>query len=156
MLVSPYKIIEIDLHGSSISSIHRKAAVLGPQCHCGQAPPQARGARFIMLRAATLAAMLGSLLAATPPGPGPFVQDVMQQPVPGATVFPNAKVCDVSKLPYAAAHGSNATAVLAKAIVDCGDHPDGGVVVVPAGMVLYTASLFMRSNLTRPPRPRGR
>ena len=102
----------------------------------------------MMLRAAALATALGSVLAATPPGPGPFDQTVMLQPVPGALRFPTAKICDVSKPPYSAAHGTNATAVLAKAIVDCGDLAGGGVVVVPAGMVLYTASLFMRSNLT--------
>ena len=37
---------------------------------------------------------------------------------------------------------------LVQAILDCGDLPGGGTVVVPSGLVLYTASLFMRSNLT--------
>ena len=107
----------------------------------------------MMLAATVAAGLAASALGATPPGPGPFVQTVMQQPVPGARRFPGARVCDVSKAPYGAAEGENATAALARAIVDCGDRPGGGVVVVPAGMTLYTASLFMRSNLTCPLRP---
>ena len=94
-------------------------------------------------------------LSSAPPGPGPFTQQVMAQPVPGA---PRAltddgwkvgKLCDVSQPPYSAENGSNATAALQSAIDDCGDRPgDGGTVLVPAGFTLLTASLWMRSNLT--------
>jgi polygalacturonase len=90
------------------------------------------------------------VLAALPPGPGPFTQTLLIQPVPGATVFPSPKVCDVTSQEYGAINGSNATLVLQKAINDCGDRPDGGVVLVPGNspLTLLTASLFMRSNLT--------
>eukprot|EP01043_Picozoa_sp_COSAG02_P058525 COSAG02_NODE_7298_length_3077_cov_81.755876_4_plen_393_part_00 len=87
--------------------------------------------------------------AALPPGPGPFSQTVMTQPVNGARRFgAAAKLCDVSKPPYSAANGSNATGALSRAILDCGDRATGGVVLVPEGLTLLTGSLFMRSNLT--------
>eukprot|EP01048_Picozoa_sp_COSAG05_P041067 COSAG05_NODE_21392_length_272_cov_0.601156_1_plen_82_part_10 len=82
----------------------------------------------MMLVLAATAAVLA--LGATPPGPGPFTQEVMAQPVPGAARFPNGKLCDVSKAPYAAANGSNATAALSAAIADCGGLPGGGTVLV--------------------------
>jgi hypothetical protein len=58
------------------------------------------------------------------------------------------KLCDVTKAPYSARNGTNATVALQTAIDDCGDLPDGGTVLVPSGFVLITASLWLRSNLT--------
>lgn len=58
------------------------------------------------------------------------------------------RLCDVSQPPYSAVTGMNATAVLQQAIEDCGDLVSGGTVLVPAGLDLMTASLWMRSNLT--------
>lgn len=98
-----------------------------------------------------------NLLAATassPPGPGPFGNARLPQPVPGAARatttngWKKGKVCDVTMPPYSAANGSNATLALRAAIRDCGDLASGGTVLVPAGIVLYSASLWLRSNLT--------
>eukprot|EP01046_Picozoa_sp_COSAG06_P069890 COSAG06_NODE_19278_length_845_cov_1.359249_1_plen_166_part_00 len=102
-----------------------------------------------MMLAGTAAAALATVaLGALPPGPGPFGNTVMQQPVPGAITFASPKLCDVSKAPYSVTNGSNATAALSAAIADCGDLPTGGVVLVPAELTLLSASLFMKSNLT--------
>eukprot|EP00658_Telonema_sp_P-2_P066314 TRINITY_DN55363_c0_g1_i2.p1 TRINITY_DN55363_c0_g1~~TRINITY_DN55363_c0_g1_i2.p1 ORF type:complete len:391 (-),score=60.19 TRINITY_DN55363_c0_g1_i2:253-1425(-) len=38
--------------------------------------------------------------------------------------------------------------MLEQALADCGDRPEGGTVLVPSGLTLYTASLWLRSNLT--------
>jgi len=95
-----------------------------------------------------------SALAALPPGPGPWTQEKMLQPVPGAARaltedgWKTGKLCDVSKPPYSAKSNMNATAILTKAIEDCGDLPGGGTVLVPSGLTLLTGSLFMKSNLT--------
>jgi exo-poly-alpha-galacturonosidase len=101
----------------------------------------------LLLGAAAAAALA---LGALPPGPGPFTQVVIPQPVPGARRFPGGgKLCDVSSPPFSAAtNATNATAALQSAILECGDLATGGTVLVPAGLVLYTGSLFMRSNLT--------
>ena len=62
----------------------------------------------------------------------------MLQPVPGAPRALTAdgwkagKLCDVSKAPYSATNGSNATAALSAAIADCGGRPEGGTVLVPS------------------------
>ncbi|KAJ8601577.1 hypothetical protein CTAYLR_005233 [Chrysophaeum taylorii] len=45
-------------------------------------------------------------------------------------------------------NGTNATSELQAAIDECGDLPEGGVVVVSLGLTLHTASLWLRSNLT--------
>lgn len=58
------------------------------------------------------------------------------------------RLCDVSRPPYSAMNSSNATEALQRAIDDCGDLPEGGTVLVPPGLVLKTASLWLRSNLT--------
>jgi len=98
----------------------------------------------------SISVVLGSL----PPGPGPFGTEIIPQPVPGAQRALSAdgwkagKLCDVSQPPYKVTNGSNATAALAQAIVDCGDLVSGGTVLVPSGLTLYSASLFLRSNLT--------
>ena len=102
---------------------------------------------MVLLGASAVASMLA--LGALPPGPGPFSQVVMAQPVPGARRFPGGgKLCDVSTTPFSAHNATNATSALQHAILECGDLPTGGTVLVPAGLVLYTGSLFMRSNLT--------
>lgn len=88
------------------------------------------------------------------PGPGPFGSVLLPQPVVGAPRastpdgWKSGKLCDVTKPPYSATNGSNATANLQQAINDCGDRPEGGTVLVPSGITLFTASLFLRSNLT--------
>ena len=93
-------------------------------------------------------------VGALPPGPGPFAQDKLLQPVPGAArgISPKGwligKLCDVSQPPYSVKNGSNATALLQKAIDDCGDLEGGGTALVPSGFLLQTGSLFLRSNLT--------
>eukprot|EP00729_Bicosta_minor_P017194 gene17194-9997_t len=93
-------------------------------------------------------------LAADPPGPGPFGSTLMLQPVPGAPRgvladgWKQGKLCDVSKPPYNAKNGTNATTALQQAINDCGGLPGGGTALVPAGLHLQTASLFLKSNLT--------
>lgn len=86
----------------------------------------------------------------TPPGPGPFSDSVLQeQPVRGAERaiaddgWRTGKLCTIR-----ARNGSNATAQLQKAIARCGDRAQGGTVLIPRGLVLYTASLWLRSNLT--------
>ena len=84
-----------------------------------------------MLVLALAASLAAGALGALPPGPGPFAQVVMRQPVPGALRFRGAKLCDVSKPPYSAANATNATGALARAIDDCGDLPGGGTVPVP-------------------------
>ena len=53
-----------------------------------------------------------------------------------------------SKPPYNAKNGTNATTALQQAINDCGGLPGGGTALVPAGLHLQTASLFLKSNLT--------
>jgi polygalacturonase len=101
-----------------------------------------------------LLGLMGVATAALPPGPGPFGSVRMPQPVPGAARaaspggWRQGKLCDVSQPPYAAKDGSNASAALQRAIDDCGDQPGGGTVLIPAGLTLKTASLFLRSNLT--------
>eukprot|EP01052_Picozoa_sp_SAG31_P036875 SAG31_NODE_4665_length_3055_cov_1.841001_1_plen_197_part_00 len=103
----------------------------------------------MLLSASAVIALTATVtLGAMPPGPGPFGSVVLPQPVPGAAIFANPKICDVSQPPYSATNGSNATAVLSAAIADCGDLPTGGVVLVPPQLTLLSASLFMRSNLT--------
>ena len=92
--------------------------------------------------------------AALQPGPGPFTQNYLAQPVPGAPRgahpddWKRGKLCRIGLPPYEAANGSNATAALQKAIDDCGDRTEGGTVLVPAPLTLTTASLWLRSNLT--------
>ena len=90
--------------------------------------------------------------ATAQPGPGPFGSVRLPQPVPGADDFGGfgtGRLCDVTAAPYGAKNGSNATAALRAAIDDCGDLPaPGGTVLVPGGFLLYTASLWLRSNLT--------
>mmetsp|Transcript_12717 Transcript_12717/g.40325 ORF Transcript_12717/g.40325 Transcript_12717/m.40325 type:complete len:466 (+) Transcript_12717:48-1445(+) len=91
-----------------------------------------------------------SLLVATvaqgalPPGPGPFGSTVRGQPVPGALEFDHPKVCEMDS----ALNGTNATLALQLAIDRCGDSARGGVVVVNESLTLYSASLWLRSNLT--------
>jgi hypothetical protein len=103
-----------------------------------------------MLLFSTVALALGAL----PPGPGPFGTDLLPQPVYGAPRggtpdgWKQGKLCDVSKAPYLASSGTNATAALQQAIADCGNLPGGGTVLVPAPLTLLTASLWMQSNLT--------
>jgi polygalacturonase len=101
-----------------------------------------------MLLVAAAAMIISLPRGALPPGPGPFAQVVMPQPVPGARSFASPRLCDVSQPPYSAGNNSNGTAALTAAIADCGDLDGGGVVLVPAGLTLRTASLFLRSNLT--------
>eukprot|EP00729_Bicosta_minor_P019385 gene19385-12683_t len=78
----------------------------------------------------------------------------MLQPVPGAPRgvladgWKQGKLCDVSKPPYNPKNGTNATTALQQAINDCGGLPGGGTALVPAGLHLQTASLFLKSNLT--------
>lgn len=92
--------------------------------------------------------------ASLPAGPGPFGSVRLAQPVPGAaragtaSGWQRGKLCDVTRPPYSAQNGSNATLELRAAIRDCGDLASGGTVLVPAGVVLRTASLWLRSNLT--------
>ena len=51
------------------------------------------------------------------------------------------KLCDVSKAPYSAVNGTNATAALQAAIDDCGDLPgEGGTVLVPSPLKLLTGA----------------
>ena len=82
------------------------------------------------------ALLLSVATASLPPGPGPFSQTKLQQPVPGAqralkfNGFMYGKMCDVSKPPYSAKSGANATAILARAIEDCGGLPGGGTVLI--------------------------
>ena len=87
-----------------------------------------------MLLSAAAVALATSALGAMPPGPGPFGNTLLPQPVPGAKTFAAPKLCDVSKAPYSATNGSNATAALSAAIADCGDllalSKDVGVAVV--------------------------
>lgn len=96
-----------------------------------------------------MALLLPLSLHSLPPGGAPFSDTILQQPVPGAQrgVDPegwrNGRLCTVG-----AANGTNATAALQGAIDACGDLQGGGTVLVPEGLVLYTASLFLRSNLT--------
>jgi len=98
--------------------------------------------------------LVGSSLGSDPPGPGPFGSSYLAQPVPGAARgltadgWRDGKLCDVSQPPYSAANGSNATAALQRAIDDCGDLESGGTVLVPGGLLLRSASLWLRSNLT--------
>jgi polygalacturonase len=107
-----------------------------------------------LLLSVLLSGCVAPTRGALPPGPGPFGSVVMSQPVPGAARALSAdgwkegKLCDVSKPPYSAASGKNSTALLQRAIDDCGDLPGGGTVLVPPGLTLLTGSLFMRSNLT--------
>ena len=54
------------------------------------------------------------------------------------------KLCDVTKAPFSARNGSNATMQLQTAINTCGNLPEGGTVLVPSGFTLFTASLFLR------------
>ena len=68
-----------------------------------------------MFLATVTAVALQLRLGALPPGPGPFTQTVLPQPVRGALVFPDAKVCDVSKAPYSAVNNTNSTAALRQA-----------------------------------------
>ena len=91
--------------------------------------------------------------ATSPPGPGPFGSNILSQPVPGAARailgWKSGKLCDVSSPPYSATNNSNATAALQQAIDDCGDlGGEGGTVLVKAGLILRTASLWLRSDLT--------
>ena len=91
---------------------------------------------------------------AAPPGGAPFAEILLRQPVPGAARaaspdgWRQGTLCDVSRQPYSAANGTNATAQLQRAIDDCGGLPGGGTVLVPRGWSLATASLWLRSNLT--------
>eukprot|EP00041_Stephanoeca_diplocostata_P030212 m.907050 g.907050 ORF g.907050 m.907050 type:complete len:377 (-) comp23711_c0_seq2:118-1248(-) len=100
------------------------------------------------------AVMVTVVQSALPPGPGPFGNSILPQPVQGAQRgaslqgWKAGKICDVSAEPYLAKNGSNATAQLQQAIDDCGDLDSGGTVLIPSGLVLQTASLFLRSNLT--------
>lgn len=92
--------------------------------------------------------------AALPPGPGPFGNVKLPQPVSGAARatsddgWKHGKLCNMSAPPWNAVNGSNATAGLQAAIDACGDLPGGGTVLIPAPLTLRTASLFLRSNLT--------
>ena len=93
--------------------------------------------------------------ATSPPGPGPFGSNILSQPVPGAARavhndgWKSGKLCDVSSPPYSATNNSNATAALQQAIDDCGDlGGEGGTVLVKSGLILRTASLWLRSDLT--------
>eukprot|EP00040_Diaphanoeca_grandis_P005346 m.32462 g.32462 ORF g.32462 m.32462 type:complete len:462 (+) comp16649_c0_seq1:163-1548(+) len=110
---------------------------------------------FIGCRMMIIQSLMASVaFASLPPGPGPFGSEVMAQPVLGAQRAQSVdgwklgKLCDVSKPPYMAVNGTNATKALQQAIVDCGDLAEGGTVLVPSGMTLLSASLFLRSNLT--------
>ena len=82
-----------------------------------------------------------SALAALPPGPGPWTQEKMLQPVPGAARaltedgWKTGKLCDVSKPPWSAQNGTNATAALQNAINSCGDLPGGGTGVHRRGLM---------------------
>eukprot|EP01062_Namystynia_karyoxenos_P067415 TRINITY_DN61368_c0_g1_i1.p1 TRINITY_DN61368_c0_g1~~TRINITY_DN61368_c0_g1_i1.p1 ORF type:complete len:471 (+),score=87.24 TRINITY_DN61368_c0_g1_i1:76-1413(+) len=100
---------------------------------------------------------LAQSLGATPFGPGPFGSRLLQQPVPGAPRGAAAdgwragRLCDITKPPYNAVGDgkTNATEAIRRAIADCGDRPDGGTVLLPAGSgVFITASQWLRSNLT--------
>ena len=85
------------------------------------------------------------MFAALPPGPGPFGEIKLLQPVPGAqrAIAPRGwtrgKLCDVSQVPYSVQNNSNATAILQNAIDECGDLEGGGTVLVPSGLYLHTA-----------------
>lgn len=91
-----------------------------------------------------------------PPGGAPFLDTIMQQPVLGAARgvaqhgWKQGRLCDVTKPPYSARNGSNATLILQQAIDDCGDlsNGGGGTVLVPSALHLRTASLWLLSNLT--------
>ena len=96
-------------------------------------------------------------LGAAPPGRAPFANQILAQPVPGAARavdddgWKRGKLCDVTKSPFGARGDgvSNSTAALQAAIDACGDLPEGGTVLLPAGSGTFvTASLFLRSNLT--------
>lgn len=84
------------------------------------------------------------------PGRAPFSSAVLPQPVRGAERgwaadgWKAGKVCEVE----AGLNMTNATVALQAAIDDCGDRTDGGTVLVPRHLTLYSASLFLRSNLT--------
>ncbi|KAJ8601729.1 hypothetical protein CTAYLR_003209 [Chrysophaeum taylorii] len=82
-------------------------------------------------------------MGAVPAGPGPFGNRVVAQPVPGALEFAKPKVCRI----HAIHNKTNATKALRRAISKCGDRRNGGVVLVE-NLILYTASLWLRSNLT--------
>lgn len=89
---------------------------------------------------------------ALPPGGAPFAAEILPQPVAGAPrdrAASGGRLCNISSVPYSAANGSNATEALQRAIDDCGGLPHpGGTVLVPAGLHLWSASLWLRSNLT--------
>ena len=111
-------------------------------------------ARLLLLAAAAAAAGPELTSAALPPGGAPFSSAVLPQPVPGAARAASAAgwrlgaLCDLSRPPYSAANGSNATAALQRAIDDCGGLAGGGTVLIPRWLSLLTASLWLRSNLT--------
>lgn len=103
------------------------------------------------------ASLIGLALASLPPGPGPFSQTYLPQPVPGAQrgVLPDGwktgKLCDVTQDPYNAVGDglSNSTDAIRAAIEACGDLTEGGTVLFPKDSgVFLTASLWLRSNLT--------
>ena len=50
--------------------------------------------------------------------------------------------------PFNAVNGSNATLAIQSAIDTCGNLPEGGTVLIKGDLTLYTASLFLLSNLT--------
>lgn len=98
-----------------------------------------------------LFAFVISLEAALPPGGAPFLATLISQPVPGALRgrtnqgWKVGRLCDVGKKVI---NGTNVTAILQQAIDECGDLPGGGTVLIPPGLTLLSASLFLRSNLT--------
>jgi len=88
--------------------------------------------------------------AASPPGPGPFGNVVLAQPVSGAQRaqkidgWKEGKVCEIDE----GQNNTNATEALQAAIDDCGDREEGGTVLVRNSLHLWSASLWLRSNLT--------
>ena len=62
--------------------------------------------------------LIYAVFASLPPGPGPFGSDYMMQPVAGAQRaqtldgWKQGKLCDVSKPPYNAVNGTNASTTL--------------------------------------------
>ncbi|KAJ8603601.1 hypothetical protein CTAYLR_004856 [Chrysophaeum taylorii] len=70
---------------------------------------------------------------------------IIAQPVPGAVEFEEPKVCAVDDPRL---NNSNATSEIKAAIDACGDLPGGGVVVIASSLVVHSASLWLRSNLT--------
>ena len=113
-----------------------------------------RKTTHLLLIALALASVLRTE-ASSPPGNGPFGSNILSQPVPGAARavrndgWKSGKLCDVSSPPYSATNNSNATAALQQAIDDCGDlGGEGGTVLVKSGLILRTASLWLRSDLT--------